>query len=316
VEALPPILIPRLLDDPDVFESLIASHSPYYPVQRYFESEAEFHSSSGQGPMLIAPNFRGDWAYDKPLVDGAELFLNHPRLLEAAQTLFSTELVRPQIVYTNLTWQLPFNQGGGHTDVPAFRGVDRTRYPIWLLGLMGKTGLFEDERIRIATAVAWFYRGTDGGFEYWPNGPDAPAKVHEGEVFNTAIMGDNDRMYHRVRPVGRREDGLLQGMTLNTRLEHRDAADWFIAEDDRELATLTYDQLRISVSWKGQVFRDARERQMVDEHSEDISFDQALGRIYADLDGREVRYKRPDDPLRDPDFIDTLRATYVREPAS
>ena len=69
---------------------------------------------------------------------------------------------------------------------------------------MGHSRLFEKERVEIATAVAWFYRGKDGGFTYWPDGPDRPPRVHEGDLFNTAIMGDNDRMYHRVRPVGAR----------------------------------------------------------------------------------------------------------------
>ena len=54
----------------------------------------------------------------------------------------------------------------------------------------------------IATAVAWFYEGEDGGFEYWPDGPEQAPSLHEGRIFNTAIIGDNDRMFHRVRPTG------------------------------------------------------------------------------------------------------------------
>jgi len=82
-----------------------------------------------------------------------------PIFIEAAAKLVGTRRVRPQAVYSNLTWQIPFDQGAGHTDVPAFRGIDRTRYSIWLLHAMGHPGLFEAERIRIATAVSWFYRG-------------------------------------------------------------------------------------------------------------------------------------------------------------
>ncbi len=316
VGSLRPILIESLLDEPARLRSLIELHSPYLPVQRYFAGNAEYRSSSGQGEvMVIAPNFRGDWAYERPLVEGAELFLEHPKLIEAAGTLFDTDLVRPLAVYTNLTWQLPFHQGAGHTDVPAFRGIDRKRYPIWLLGTMGHSGLFEDERIRIATAVSWFYLGPDGGFEYWPDGPNAAPRILEGKIYNTAIMGDNDRMYHRVRPVGRREDGLLTGMTVDTRLEHAGGDAWRIVEGDRQLAALSYDQLRISVSWKAQIFRNEAERRLVDEHSDDLGFDEVLDRFHADLTRREIAFERPDDPLRDERFIDALRAAYVREPS-
>ncbi len=313
-ESLPPIFLDRVLERPERFRELVERHAPYFPVQRYFESGAEYRASSGSGPMIIAPNFRGDWAYDEPLVDGAELFLDHAGFARAAAELFGTALVQPQIVYTNLTWQLPFDQGGGHTDVPAFRGVDRTRYPIWLLGLMGQSRLFVEKRIRIATAVAWFYRGKDGGFTYWPDGPDRAPCVHEGDIFNTACVGDNDRMFHRVRPVGPRRDGLLAGMTLDTRLEHRGGDSWIIADGSESRAELPYDALRISVSWKAQVFRDERERQMVDERVADIAIDQVFERFYADLAARDLPFQRPLDPLRDPELVETLAHAYRREP--
>jgi hypothetical protein len=313
---LPPIFIDSLLDEPEVFRTLIERHSPYYPVQRYFSSDAEHRASSGSGSsMIVAPNFRGDWAYDKPLVEGAELLLDHPVLCEAARQLFDTPWVRPQIVYTNLTWQLPFDQGNGHTDVPAFRGIDRTAYPIWILNVMGHSGLFEDERINIATAVAWFYRGSDGGFTYWPDGPDQPPKVHEGEIFNTAVMGDNDRMYHRVRPVGERRDGMLVDMTLDTRLEHAGDDQWIVSDSGKQRAAMSYADLRISVSWKAQVFRDERERDRVDDHSDDLAFSGALERFYDDLNDRGTVFQRPSNPLEDADFVDLLAATYVQEPS-
>lgn len=315
--SLAPIRIESLLDEPRELRALIERHAPYFPVQRYFAGNAEYRASSGQGEvMIIAPNFRGDWAYERPLVEGAELFLDHSRLAEAAGKLFDTELVRPFAVYTNLTWQLPFHQGAGHTDVPAFRGIDRKQYPIWLLATMGHSGLFESERIRIATAVAWFYHGRDGGFEYWPDGPERSPSLHEGNIFNTAILGDNDRMFHRVRPVGRPEAGLLSGMTLDTRLQHVGGDDWAIAEGSRILAECGYDELRISVSWKAEVFRDHEERRCVDEHRDDLTLDQVWKRFHADLERRGAFCKPPVDPLTDQDFIDLLSRTYRREPST
>jgi len=293
---------------------LVEANQPYYPVQRYFRGDTDYASSTGQQKMVIAPNFRGDWAYDEPQIEGIEPILWHDGFCEAARTIYGAAVVRPQQVYCNLTWQLPFSQGGGHTDVPAFRGFDRMRYPIWILSVMGHSRLFEEERINIATAVAWFYKGEDGGFEYWPDGPDGPSRVHEGDVFNTAVMGDNDRMFHRVRPVGKVEDGLLAGMTLASQLEHVGGEAWRIVQDGETKASFPYERIRISVSWKAQVFRDEAERRMVDEQTDDISFDAVLSRFYEDLEERGASFERPDDPLRDPAFVDLLSQQYVREP--
>ncbi len=309
-----PIYIDRLLDAPDQIAEILRKHSPYFPVQRYLHNDAEHRAVSGPGAMIVAPNFRGDWAYDRPMVDGAEIFLDNPKLADAACTIFDTDRIRPQQVYSNITWQLPYPQGNGHTDVPAFRGINRTRYPIWILHVMGRSGLFENERIRIATAVAWFYEGTDGGFQYWPNGPDAPPASHQGDIFNTAIVGDNDRMFHRVLPVGDPKRGMLSGMSLNTRLEYVHADEWRIS--DREtLARPDWSELRVSVSWKAMVFRDVREERMVDSGADDISFDEVVRRFTDDLEGRGIAYVPPTDPLRDPAFVETLSSTYVREPS-
>ncbi len=314
----PPVFLDRVLDDPDLVRVLAERGAPYHPVQRYFNSEAEYAALAGSTadarPAFVGPVFRGDWAYDRVLLPGAGALLEHEGFAEAARRLFDGGVVRPQIVYSNLTWQLPFDQGKGHTDIPAFRGVDRTRVPIWLLAVMGHSGLFEAERIRIATAVAWFYEGDDGGFVCWPDGPDARPRVHEGAIHNTAFVGDNDRMFHHVRPVGRREDGLPTGLTLDSRLEHVGGERWRVMEAGRELGAFAWSVLRISVSWKAQVFRDEDERRRVDEHREDLALGEVFARFERDLRARGVLFEPPRDPLADPAFVRVLARTYVREP--
>ena len=89
--SLPPIFIERVFDDPSIIRSLIERLAPYFPVQRYFASDAEYRAGSGRGhAMIVAPNFRGDWAYDEPLVEGAEVLLDHPGCIKAAGELFDT----------------------------------------------------------------------------------------------------------------------------------------------------------------------------------------------------------------------------------
>jgi hypothetical protein len=313
-EPLSPVALPKVLEDPDLIRNLVEANGPYYPVQRYFKNQAEYRANTGHASMMIAPNFRGDWAYEVPLVDGVEPLLFHEGFRDAARQVFGAKLVRPQQVYANLTWQLPFAQGPGHTDVPAFRGIDRTEYPTQLLSVMGHSRLFEKYRVRIATAVAWFYQGRDGGFEYWPEGPAGPLQIHEGAIFNTAIVGDNDFMYHRVRPVGHLEDGMPGPMTLETRLERSDGERWQLVEGDRVLGSPHYEDLRISVSWKANIFADAAEECLYDDHSEDLTIDAVWEGFYRDLSLRGESFEEAGDPLHDEPFTELIGRVYIRAP--
>jgi hypothetical protein len=311
-----PILIDPVVDDPDLVHRLIDRHTPYWPVQRYFANSAEYAALSGKSAtaMIVAPVFRGNWAADGVVGEGVAPLLDHRRFVDAARRLFAAEVVRPTTVYVNLTVQLPFPQGAGHTDVPVFRGFDRTRYPITLLTIMGLSGLFEDVRVKVATAVAWFYRGDDGGFEYWPEGPERAARVHEGRIDNTALVGDNDFMWHRVRPTGRVADG-MPALTLASELVGaRDA--WSIVDGERVVASFARERLRVSLSWKALVFASDAERRCFDEHSDDIDLPEVLRRFATDLAARGADARLPDDPVRDPTFIRRLQEQYVRYPAA
>jgi hypothetical protein len=312
-----PIFHDKVLDDPDLVRRLLEANGPYLPVQRYFANDAEYRASSAAGggkPMIVAPNFRGDWAYDRPLIDGIEPLLEHAGFCSAARSLFGAEHVRPFSLYANITWQLPFDQGGGHTDVPEFRGVNRTAFPTTFLAMMGHSRLFEPERIEIATTVSWFYEGSDGGFSYWPGGPDRAPHVHEGHIFNTAVTGDNERMYHRVRPTGSRRDGMLLGMDLDTRLEHRGDGAWAIVQGDEARAEMPFERLRISVSWKARVFVSEESERLYNDHSDDLTLPVVLERFGDDLSQRGIEFAMPEDPTLDPGFIETLSSTYMRAP--
>lgn len=320
----PPVLLDPAVDDPAAVWALVERHAPYWPVQRYFANSAEYAALSGSAPqaMVVAPVFRGNWAteIDPPLA-GVEPLLEHPPFVAAARKVFDAEIVRPHTVYVNLTHQLPFPQGAGHTDVPAFRGFDRKDWPIAFLTIMGLSGLFEDVRVQVATAVAWFYRGADGGFEYWPEGPDGPSTVHEGAIDNTAIVADNDFMWHRVRPTGRPEDGMAT-LTLDSELAWGPQG-WTIdgaggpgLTDPSAFGPFASDRLRVSLSWKATVFASDADRRRHDEHTDDIDLDGVIGRFRADLRARGLDVDIPADPTRDPDFVRLLQGIYVRYPAA
>jgi hypothetical protein len=313
----PPVRVEPVVDDPARIRRLVEARAPYWPVQRYFANDAEYASLSGAegaAPMVVAPVFRGNWALDGVAEPDVAPLLGHAPFVDAARRLFDAEIVRPQAVYVNLTWQLPFAQGAGHTDVPAFLGVDRRQTPIAWLTLMGQSGLFEDVRLKIATAVAWFYEGDDGGFEYWPDGPGAPSRVHEGRIENTALVGDNDFMWHRVRPTGRVRDGMAR-LSLESELARADGQ-WRVRDGGRELGRFGWEALRVSLSWKALVFASDADQRRYDEHTGDIDLAEVVRRFRADLGARGVALDWPADPVRDPGVIRRLTEEYVRYPAA
>jgi len=310
---LPPIALETVLDDPSLVGRLARANAPYFPVQRYFATAAEMNALSDtrqgdRGAMVVGPVFRGDWAYDAPLVDGLEPIFESPRLAAAASRLFDATIVRPQMVYANLS--LPMLCGdGGHTDIPAFRGIDRTRFPVWLLVTMGRSDLFERWRVTIATAVAWFYEGDGGGFTYWPDGPDAAPRTRPAAT-NTAVVGDNDVMFHRVESIGGPDDEMARGLTLESQLRPSGPRGWDVVEGDRVLGSYTDRQLRISVSWKAQVFADDAAARAYDEHADDLDLAQVMDAFRRDFVARGAPLTIPDEPLNDADFVRTLTRAY------
>jgi hypothetical protein len=317
-----PLHLDRVVDDPAAVRRLVERHAPYWPVQRYFASAEEMRALSdvahrggardaGTG-LVVGPVFRGDWAYEKPLVDGAGPLLDSPVMMAAARRVFDAEIVRPQIVYVNLTLPMPCGDGG-HTDVPAFRGVDRTRFPLWLLVTMGRSGLFERWRVRIATAVAWFYEGEGGALTYWPDGPDeAPATCPPRP--NTALMGDNDCMFHRVEAVGGPDDDMVRGLTLDSQLVFAGDDAWEVHDAGRVLGRWPWHRVRVSLSWKGLVFADADEARRYDDHSDDLTLPQVLDVFARDLAARGTPLTIPDDPLHDRTLVATLTRAYHQAP--
>ena len=312
----PPIQFNNVLENPSLVRDLIENNGPYYPVQRYFSNAAQYRALAGSNspPMLIAPNFRGDWAYEEPLIEGIEPILNHRGFQEGAAELFDAEIVQPFSVYANITWQLPFSQGNGHTDVPEFRGVNRTDYPTPLLSVMGHSRLFEAERISIATAVAWFYKGPDGGFTYWADGPSEPPKVHEGSIYNTALEADNERMFHRVRPVGSRQEGMLTELTLESHLEHRGEGAWRIVDGGRTLAEMRWPELRISLSWKARVFPNHHALDLYEDHKQDLTIEEVFTRFADDLTKKGITVPECEDPVHDEALMEILAQAYMRTP--
>jgi len=318
----PPVALDRVLDTPGLVRELVATGGPYWPVYRYFADPVELGASGAKvadpaGPLRVPPWFRADWANDHPLVPGVEPILHNPRFARAACQLYGLSgraVIRPQLVYVNV--MLPMaGADPGHTDVPAFRGIDRERFPVWLLAVMGHSGLFERWRVRIATAVSWWSHGAGGQFSYWPHGPQAAPIAHE--VYpNTALVGENEVMFHRVERVGKAGSELaLDDLGTDAELVAGAGGSWEIRQRGRTLARVPFEAARISVSWKALVFADAGEARIADAQLDELGIEQVWQIFARDLERRGAALDPGPEPLANRAFIAALGSTYTRAPA-
>jgi hypothetical protein len=247
-----PIKIDEVFGDPGVIRRLVQRNSPYRTMASYLPSSA---LRDGQAPAgdVVRAHFRATWAAGgRPLADGAEAILHNPRLVRAASQLFDAEVI-PSTVAVNVT--APMHAGNVHVDVPSFRGADRDRYPMQLLQAMGDSGLFEEWRVAEAGAVWWSYQGPGGTYDYWPDGLGGPMHSELPPFVNSALVADNNRMYHRIGRIG---DPAVAPVAFSAAAQIRHHADgrWIVSDSDRTPVRYDDRDIRISILWKAQVRPD------------------------------------------------------------
>ena len=303
-------------DDPDSVRAVIESAGPYWPLARYAANDAEREAvGAGEDQSgFVPPWFRQDFALDgRTLVAGAKPILENPHFIDAARAVFGdTVIVRPITVYVNVMGPtfFPFV---AHVDVPAFRGITRADYPVWLLHQMQVSGLFDQWRIRLATAVSWFFDGPGGTFHYWPEGPDGPEVAEEPPFRNVAVVADNEITYHGVSPLGLPEAKMPTDLSVRAELR-RGTDGWVVTDDGREVIAYPDDVARITVSWKAEVHADRADAERVANHTDDLTLEQVVDVFLADLDERGSSVERPGDPLSDEAWVSALAAAYRETP--
>jgi hypothetical protein len=254
--------------------------------------------------------FREEYAYGPEIrIEGIQPFLHHDTFVEAARAIHGRRVIEPAIAYANL--MVPGQELAVHTDVPEFRGANRKLIPQWLLVVMHHSGLFDEYRMPIATAIAWFHDCDGGELAYWPDGPSGAVERHAVR-FNTAMVLDTDSVFHGVERIAEvaADDlpRLRPGMTLDFTGNQR----WIVHDtDDTDVVQYAWPELRFSVSWKAYCFEDERERDTWREHTDDLTLDRIIERLVDDLASRDrVRVDVARDGALGQLFIDE----YVRFP--
>ncbi|MCY4036427.1 MAG: hypothetical protein OXF64_03100 [bacterium] len=316
----PPVILEQALESPDELLGILERQSPH-PLTldgaEFASSRAALRAGARTGDVppfvqvvdgepRVPPVFRTTWGDEKQAVEGAGAIVENPRFIEAAQQLYRAEVVRPYFTYVNIN--APSGQYARHTDIPSFRGVGRDSYPTWLLNCMMHSGCFDRWRVRIATAVCWYYQGPGGEFSYWPEGWDGD-RVTVKPPYNYGVMGDNDYMPHRVEPIGAEADYAKYG--FGSAISLTGDRQWVIEEPGREPVCHRFDEVRVSLSWKAFVFHDAAEAEVYDRHSDDLDEAALIETLAEDCAHRGVVVPDGPDALCCPEFAERLRYTYL-----
>ncbi len=279
--------------------------------QRYDAARNFVNTRAGQDPIWKLASrtnyFRDTFAYDEPLFPEIAFFQQLEAFKDAARQITGRPIVRPAIVYLNIL--VPGQELAVHTDVPEFRGANRTFAPEWLLVAMHHSGLFHRWRRHIATGVSWYHDCDGGEFVYYPDGPHArPRRLPARK--NTAVVLDTDSVFHGIDPVA------LRGTTLpmiepGVRLHRDDDRHWSVRRDGELRAAYRWDDLRLSISWKAWCFADEAELRSNADHSDDLTLEQILDTFVRDLHQRGLCTGRPADDALARLILDE----YIRFPA-
>ncbi|MEM7143273.1 MAG: hypothetical protein AAF548_19810 [Actinomycetota bacterium] len=294
--------------DRDAVRTLVEGAGPYVALARTAKTEDEEAETGRAAVAFVPPWFRRDLVTAGEVrVDGAEVIRDNPAFVDAALGVFpDSTIAEPTTVYVNVMAPTPF-PFVAHVDIPVFRHADRWNTPVWLLHAMLRSGLFEDRRVKLATAVAWFYDGDGGAFHYWPDGPDGEAHVEAPPFGNVAVVADNEQVFHGVGSLGDRAKAHPGSLTIDATMEHSGDA-WSIL-DPEPVATHDPADIRITISWKAEVFADDAERDAV-RAGGDVPIGMIVDRFRTDLHAKGIAHATPDDPFHDNAWTDLLQATY------
>jgi hypothetical protein len=315
-ETAPPLLLEHVFDHPTSVLDLVVRHEPYWNQSRYQPAapRAAAATTPAGHPFAMAggspPLFRGNWADTSMVVEGATPLFDDPVLHHAARSLFGGIISVPSFLYVNVTAPMP-GIDAGHVDVPSFRGLDRRAVPGWLLLAMQRSGLFARWAVRTATAVVWFYDGPGGELSYWPTGPAGPP-LSVPPTTNTAIVGDNDRMFHRVEAVG--DPGRWRPVARDATLHYAGQDRWELREGTEVVEAYRFGELRVSLSWKAEVFADDAEHRHRASHTDDLTAERALSVMAAALGEKGMWDGRPVD-VANPAWVEAVMVTYPRPAA-
>jgi hypothetical protein len=290
-------------------------------AQHFKTPEEVVATTSGQMPegfkptwdMFLSPVFRGYLAQGHTVLhpEIEDCFFN-TKFLDLVRGYWKADYARPENMLFNI--QGPCRGGGSpHVDATRFRGISYQSTPVWVMNIMVKSGLFEHWRARKAQVIAWYYKGrVGGGFNYWPDGPQAAPKQIKAPMWGRAVVVENEMMYHTAEANGPAALRNPAGLSIDSRMrgDPNDPDCWQIVNGDEVIQSIPAEEFRLLLHWGADIFMDYEELKTTLDHSDDIGHEQVFDMLIADLRARGVTFEVPTDPLHDPRFVSLLTSVY------
>ena len=290
-------------------------------AQHFKTPEEVVATTSGQMPegfkptwdMFLSPVFRGYLAQGHTVLhpEIEDCFFN-TKFLDLVRGYWKADYARPENMLFNI--QGPCRGGGSpHVDATRFRGISYQSTPVWVMNIMVKSGLFEHWRARKAQVIAWYYKGrVGGGFNYWPDGPQAAPKQIKAPMWGRAVVVENEMMYHTAEANGPSALRNPAGLSIDSRMrgDPDDPDGWQIVNGDEVIQSIPAEEFRLLLHWGADIFMDYEELKTTLDHSDDIGHEQVFDMLIADLRARGVTFEVPTDPLHDPRFVSLLTSVY------
>jgi len=294
-----PVRLYGAFPDAEVIERLIARGAPYKTITAIHRNPPNDNTPGW---------FRNFWALGGNVIfDGAEEVFHNPIFIEAAKKSFDAEVIQPLAMMTNLNTPAPASPV--HLDLPFFRGAHEREVPNWILAPMGYSGLFQRWAIPVASAISWFYPGTGGDFDYWPEGLDGPCQTVKSPCINKAVVADNEYMYHRVGQMGIEPDYLHDGISSDALL-HLDDDTWEIRRGETMIRAFRRDQVRVSVLWKAYCFKDEQAADAFRDPAFNLTPDTIVDIFCQDLRERGVAFEAPTSLTDDHAWMEVVLREY------
>ncbi|MEZ4333795.1 MAG: hypothetical protein R3F35_18725 [Myxococcota bacterium] len=263
--------------------------------------------------LFLTPVFRGYIAQGHTVLhpELEDCFFN-PKFLDLVRGYWKAEYARPESMLFNIQGPWPGTERP-HGDATRFRGISEATTPVWVMNKMVKSGLFERWRAKKAQVIAWYSKGRiGGGFNDWPDGPDAAPQQIKAPMWGRAVVVENEMMFHTAEAVGPAALRMPKGLTIESMMgpdpEREDG--WQITTKGEVIQKVAAEELRFLAHWGAEVFTDDADLKRTLDHTDDIDNDRVFEILMADLRARGIPFEVASDPITDQTFIGLLTRIY------
>nr|WP_138844309.1 hypothetical protein [Rhodococcus pyridinivorans] len=327
IPVAPPSLIENFYTPEEIATifSVIRENGPWRLIlAHHFSSTEEYLAISGGKDRkadaklsdFVAPVFRGFLGNDGVVFypELHDIYFGR-KLLDTARSLHGAKYGMVHDLFFNLCGP-SHSFDPGHFDTAVFRGMGLFNTPIWLLAIMSKSGLFDAWEVKTAQVLTYFNRSDiDGGFTYWPDGPDEdPARI-AAPFWNTAFLTDNSRMYHRRESNGARDERDYPDLDMTSQLYAAADGEWSVRNGDKEIRRFGEADMRLLVHYTALLFDDADDVRRYHDHTDDLTPDKVFEMLIDDMRAKGHAIDEPSDPMNDMGFVARLTEFYKMAPS-